>query len=184
MAQFLPSFLPQCCSFVNCKKLKVAVVRPEVSLLGIWQEAYRGSCPILPFLPDWLQPMCQLINCQLQCPTQPLAHALLEHFKVVQNSPKKPHSAKASTGWVTHEHPLPTQHLKSPGEGIRLKTSLSGKGEEQYKRSSLSRTIICPISWKLHKICCWVWGMLVGFFSVGTGFLLPAPQTDLFHIIK
>lgn len=27
-------------------------------------------------------------------------------------------------------------------------------------------------------------GCQLGFFNVGTGFLFPAPQTDLFHIIK
>lgn len=122
----LPSY-PWGCSFLNCKKLKVTVVRAEVSLLGIWQEAYTHSCPILPFLPDRLQPICQLINCRLLCPKPALCTRLIGTFwggaKLIRKAPLD--KAQHGVGGVTHEHPLPTSVSELSQEGHQAQNILS-----------------------------------------------------------
>lgn len=145
---------------------------------GHWQEAYTHSCPTLPFL----QPLCQLINCQLLGPTS-LGTALLAHFKVVQKSSTRPSPAQGEWchSWT------PTAHFsvwgplgRAPGSNhpFLVKEKSSTKGAHFQELSSV------PFHESYIRYAAGFGGCWLGFFNVGTGFLFPAPQTNLFHIIK
>lgn len=138
-------------SFLNCKKLMVTAVRAEVSLMGIWQEAYTHSYPILAFLPDQLQPICQRINRQLLHPkTSPLHTPDWDILRCKTHLKSLTRQSPTRGGWrgSWSEHPLPTPVPRVPGEGNQAQDILSWWREmegEPFKKSSASRSPYLPI---------------------------------------
>lgn len=153
-------------SFLNCKKLKVTLW---------WGLKFLswGSDRKLTHTLTQSWPSCQIASSQCansltasRCAPKPArgTHSLLGHFKLVQNSFEKHHSAKPNVGcvvWLMNTRSL-LQCIRSPGKGIRFETSFLGWGkEEQFRRNSHSRTIDPA---HLMKTTFYI---LLGFWGVG-----------------
>lgn len=175
------------------------MVRAEVSLLGIWQEAYTHSYPILAFLPDRLPPICQLINRQLLHPKTSPLHTpywdILSWCKTHLKSTTR--QSPTWGGWCDSwsEHPFPASVPKVPWKGGMAQ----GKGERNQAQDipswwregrAIQKEPTFQDYWSgpFHEnhilYAAGFRGCWLGFFNVGIGFLLPAPQTDLFLILK